>query len=284
MRPRSWRGSSRTHARRWPRARGLRDDEPAAWTAAAESMYLPFDERLGVHPQDDGFLDKEVWDFENTPDDHYPLLLHYHPLNLYRSQVIKQADTLLAMFLMNGRFSAEEKKRNFDYYDPITTHDSSLSVCIQSIVAGEIGYWRQGLRLLPVRRGDGPLRHRRQREARGRISPRSAARGWRWPTASGAFATAGGTIAFRPWLPDDWTGLRFAPRGARPAHPRRRGPRDDDLPAGGGGADRDRPRRRVRVAEPGGAGGAAPDARARRGGARAPGPGASNPAVPGTAT
>src|SRR3546814_10580026 len=58
-------------------------------------------------------------------------LLHYHPLNLYRSQVIKQADTVLAMFLLNDQFTAEQKKRNFDYYDPLTTHDSSLSVCIQ---------------------------------------------------------------------------------------------------------------------------------------------------------
>src|SRR3546814_9930492 len=73
-------------------------------------------------------------------------LLHYHPLNLYRSQGIKQADTVLAIFLLNDQFTAEQKKRNFDYYDPLTTHDSSLSVCIQSIVANEIGYRRKAMR------------------------------------------------------------------------------------------------------------------------------------------
>lgn len=119
---------------------GLAPEEPAAWREAAERMYLPFDERLGVHPQDDSFLDKEVWDFANTPEESYPLLLYHHPLNLYRTQVIKQADTLLAMFLLRDRFSAEEMRRDFDYYDPLTTHDSSLSVCIQSIIANEIGY------------------------------------------------------------------------------------------------------------------------------------------------
>src|SRR5690606_40847089 len=122
------------------RRTGLEPGEVASWRRAADHMYLPYDERLGVHPQDDSFLDKEVWDFAGTPDENYPLLLHYHPLNLYRSQVIKQADTLLAMFLLSEQFSPEEKKRNFDYYDPLTTHDSSLSVCIQSIIANEIGY------------------------------------------------------------------------------------------------------------------------------------------------
>jgi alpha,alpha-trehalose phosphorylase len=71
----------------------------------------------------------------------YPLLLHYHPLNLYRSQVIKQTDTVMAMFLLNDQFTltSESKKRKFDYYEPLTTHDSSLCVCIESIVANEIG-------------------------------------------------------------------------------------------------------------------------------------------------
>ncbi len=118
----------------------LEATEPAGWREAAERMYLPWDERLQVHPQDDSFLDKERWDFAGTPENHYPLLLHYHPLNLYRAQVIKQADVVLAMFLLGEQFTPEQKKRNFDYYDPLTTHDSSLSVCIQSIVANELGY------------------------------------------------------------------------------------------------------------------------------------------------
>jgi len=110
------------------------------WKRAAEQMYIPYDEEDGIHPQDDDFLELEMWDFENTPLDTYPLLLYYHPLVIYRHQVIKQADIVLAMFLLEKEFSQEQKKRNFDYYDPLTTGDSSLSVGIQSIVASEIGY------------------------------------------------------------------------------------------------------------------------------------------------
>jgi alpha,alpha-trehalose phosphorylase len=102
-------------------------------------MYVPYDERRGMHPQDANFLEREVWDLEATPPDHFPLLLHYHPLVIYRHQVIKQADVVLAMFLLGNEFSEEQKRANFDYYDALTTGDSSLSACIQSIVAAEIG-------------------------------------------------------------------------------------------------------------------------------------------------
>jgi alpha,alpha-trehalose phosphorylase len=114
--------------------------EPAEWRRAADTMYVPFDPRTKMNPQDDSFLEREVWDLKNTPKDKFPLLLHYHPLVIYRYQVIKQADIVLAMFLLGNEFSMEQKKRNFDYYDPLTTGDSSLSACIQSIVAAEIGY------------------------------------------------------------------------------------------------------------------------------------------------
>ncbi len=110
------------------------------WQKAADTMYLPYDENKGIHPQDDSFLSKKVWDFENTPKNKYPLLLNFHPLVIYRHQVIKQADVVLAMHLLGNEFSEEQKKRNFDYYDPLTTGDSSLSVCIQSILAFQLGY------------------------------------------------------------------------------------------------------------------------------------------------
>ncbi|MBD2081424.1 glycoside hydrolase family 65 protein [Leptolyngbya sp. FACHB-17] len=115
------------------------------WQRAADSMYLAFDEKLGIHLQHDGFLEQEVWDFENTPAEKYPLLLHFHPLVIYRHQVIKQADIVLAMFLLGHEFSREQKRQNFEYYDPLTTGDSSLSVCIQSIVAAEIGKMDQAI-------------------------------------------------------------------------------------------------------------------------------------------
>ena len=113
--------------------------EVKAWRRAADNMYVPFDAATGIFPQDDSFLEREPWDFDNRPPDRYPLLLFYHPLNIYRHQVIKQADVLLAMFLLGHEFSLEAKRRNFDFYDPLTTGDSSLSSCIEAIVALEIG-------------------------------------------------------------------------------------------------------------------------------------------------
>jgi alpha,alpha-trehalose phosphorylase len=113
--------------------------EVNAWQHAADHMFLPVDEKTGIHLQDDGFWGKKPWDFENTPSEKYPLLLNYHPLVIYRHQVIKQADVVLAMFLLGNEFSIEEKKRNFDFYDKLTTGDSSLSVSIQSIIAFELG-------------------------------------------------------------------------------------------------------------------------------------------------
>ncbi|MGE5238123.1 MAG: glycoside hydrolase family 65 protein [Chloroflexota bacterium] len=119
---------------------GVTSDEVEEWLHAAEMMYLPYDEKSGIHLQDDGFLEKRPWDFINTPKENYPLLLHYHPLVIYRSQVIKQADIILAMFLLGDEFTAEQKKRNFDFYDPLTTGDSSLSVSIQAVAAFELQY------------------------------------------------------------------------------------------------------------------------------------------------
>jgi alpha,alpha-trehalose phosphorylase len=117
----------------------LEASEVNAWSRAAESMYVPTDESLKIILQDDNFLDREPWDFRNTPRDHYPLLLFYHPLNIYRTQVIKQADVILAMFLLGDAFSSEVKKHNFDFYDPLTTGDSSLSSCVEAIIAAQIG-------------------------------------------------------------------------------------------------------------------------------------------------
>lgn len=117
----------------------LEPPEVEAWARAAESMYVPYDEDLKIVPQDDHFLEKEPWDFKNTANDRYPLLLFHHPLNIYRKQVIKQADVVLAMFLLGDAFSLQEKKRTFEFYDPLTTGDSSLSSCIEAIIAAQVG-------------------------------------------------------------------------------------------------------------------------------------------------
>jgi alpha,alpha-trehalose phosphorylase len=125
---------------------GLEPSEAESWAHAAENMYVPYDEKLMIIPQDDSFLDREPWDFRHTPIDRYPLLLFYHPLNIYRKRVIKQADVVLAMFLLDDVFSPEAKKRNFEFYDPLTTGDSSLSSCVEAIIAAQIGDVEKAIR------------------------------------------------------------------------------------------------------------------------------------------
>jgi alpha,alpha-trehalose phosphorylase len=124
----------------------LEPSEAKAWIRAADNMYVPYDEKLKIIPQDDNFLDREPWDFRNTPNDHYPLLLFYHPLDIYRKRVIKQADVVLAMFLLGNVFSPEIKKRNFEFYDPLTTGDSSLSSCVEAIIAAQTGDLEKAIR------------------------------------------------------------------------------------------------------------------------------------------
>ena len=118
----------------------LRPDELLEWDRAAAAMVIPYSDALAIHPQDSHFLDREVWDLANTPAEQMPLMLHFHPLVIYRFQVLKQADVVLALFLQGNQFTTEEKLADFDYYDPLTTSDSTLSNVVQSIIAAEIGY------------------------------------------------------------------------------------------------------------------------------------------------
>ena len=117
----------------------VKEEELAEFAKAARYMYLPYDKKTGINPQDDSFLQKKVWDLSKTPKEKLPLLMHYHPLCIYRYQVLKQADTVLAYYLYEKEQSREVMERSFAYYEPITTHDSSLSTCVYSIVASQLG-------------------------------------------------------------------------------------------------------------------------------------------------
>ncbi|WP_327140357.1 glycoside hydrolase family 65 protein [Nocardia sp. NBC_01327] len=122
------------------RALGLHEEETAYWRDAAETMYIPYDKALGVHPQAEGFTDHQVWDFAGTPADGYPLLLNYPYFDLYRKQVVKQADLVLALYRRTDAFTADQKVRDFDYYERLTVRDSSLSACTQAVIAAEVGH------------------------------------------------------------------------------------------------------------------------------------------------
>ena len=114
-------------------------EEAASWRDAAAAVVIPWDETLGVHPQSEGYTSHERWDFDRTKPEHYPLLLHVPYFELYRKQIVKQADLVLALYVCGDAFTPEEKARDFDYYEQLTVRDSSLSAGTQAIVAAEVG-------------------------------------------------------------------------------------------------------------------------------------------------
>ena len=190
---------------------GLQPGEAESWERAAAAMHVPFDEKRGIHPQDDTFLEREVWDFTDTPPENYPLMLHYHPLVIYRYQVLKQSDVVLAMFLLGNEFSEEQKRRNFEYYDPLTTGDSSLSACVQSIIAAEIGKHREALEyfeyalLMDLANVAG--------NASDGVHIAAAAGVWSALVFGfGGVRDFDGHLSFAPRLPRDWTELAFSLR------------------------------------------------------------------------
>jgi alpha,alpha-trehalose phosphorylase len=119
---------------------GVDEEETARWRDAADRMVVPWDDTLQVHPQSEGFTRHAYWDFPGTPPEHYPLLLHYPYFDLYRKQVVKQADLVLAMWLRGDAFTPEQKARNVAYYEALTVRDSSLSSCVQAVLNAEVGH------------------------------------------------------------------------------------------------------------------------------------------------
>ncbi|MBV9315392.1 MAG: glycoside hydrolase family 65 protein [Pseudonocardia sp.] len=187
---------------------GVTDAEIEDWRRAAEAMYVPYDDRLGVHPQATGFTDHERWDFANTPSQKYPLLLHYPYGDIYRRQVIKQADLVLAMHLRGDAFTREEKIRNFAYYEALTVRDSSLSACTQAIIAAELGHLRLAqdyLREVAFTDLD-DLHH----NADSGLHLANLAGVWLVLVAGfGGMRDHDGRLTFAPRLPPGWTRLRF---------------------------------------------------------------------------
>ncbi len=183
-------------------------DEVTEWQRAADAMHIPFDDSLGIHPQDAQFLEKERWDLEKTDPGKRPLLLHYHPLVIYRFQVLKQADVVLALLLQGDQFTPSEKLADFDYYDPLTTGDSTLSAVVQSIIAAEVGYHELALKYFT--RGlfvDLADLHRNTADG---VHVASAGGVWSALVFGfGGFRDHGGVITMDPRLPVDWESLTY---------------------------------------------------------------------------
>ena len=186
----------------------LEAGEVTEWRRADTMMALPYDSALGVHAQDDSFLSKKRWDFAGTPPENYPLLLNYHPLVIYRHQVCKQADVVLALLLLSDRFTLEDKRRDFDYYEAVTTHDSSLSSCIFSIIASEVGYHDKAYDyFMETARLDLDDTH-----GNTHYGVHTAAMAGTWMGVSYGFAgmrVIDGALRFAPTLPARWTHYQF---------------------------------------------------------------------------
>lgn len=186
----------------------LEPEEVMAWSRAAADMYIPFDNELCLHEQHDGFFAKPEWNFEGTPADKYPLLLNYHPLVIYRHQVLKQADVVLAQILLSDKFSLSEKAKNLAYYEPRTTHDSTLSACVYSIANAESGdkgraysFFEETFRM------DLENRHKNTH-----YGVHIACMAGSWMSVVYGFAGMryqAGHLHFAPYLPDGWDSYRF---------------------------------------------------------------------------
>lgn len=187
---------------------GITDEELAGFGRAAEAMLLPYDEHLGINPQDDSFLSKPVWDLAKTPKDHFPLLLHYHPLHLYRYQVCKQADTVLAYFMFENEQSRDVMIRSYEYYEKITTHDSSLSTCVFSIVASRLGLKEKAYAYF----GDSAKLDLLNTHSNSMHGIHTANMGGCYMAIVNGFAGLRVTeegISLAPSLPKDWNGYKF---------------------------------------------------------------------------
>ncbi|TLP51572.1 glycoside hydrolase family 65 protein [Microbispora triticiradicis] len=213
MARRNLRAAAATAVRHLDRAGqlGVTLEEIAVWRDAAAAMYLPYDERLGVHAQSEGYTGHAVWDFENTRPDQYPLLLHFPYFDLYRKQVVKQADLVLAMHLCGEAFTPEQKARNFAYYEALTVRDSSLSAATQAVLAAEVGQ----LGLAYAYLGEAALIDLRdlQHNTRDGVHMASLAGAWiALVSGFGGLRAGEGQLCFAPRLPSEITRLTFRVR------------------------------------------------------------------------
>ena len=191
---------------------GIMEEEIACWEKIVENMYFPYDEKRGIYPLDDGFMMRKPWDDSGIPPEKRHLLYeNYHPLFIYRQRMSKQADAILGMFLHSNLFSVEELKRNYDFYQEVTLHHSSLSTCIFGILACQIGYYGEAYEYF-------------SRSARMDLDDyhnnfyagiHAANMAGTWLAIVYGFAglrTNGGKLEFHPYVPEAWEGYSFTIR------------------------------------------------------------------------
>lgn len=187
----------------------ITDQETAYWERIVENMYFPYDEKRQVYPLDDGFMMRKPWDDSRIPVEKRHLLYeNYHPLFIYRQRMSKQADAILGMYLHSNLFTKEELKRNYDFYQEVTLHHSSLSTCIFGILASEIGYQEEAYEYFSQSaRMDLDDYHNNFY-----AGIHAANMAGTWLAIVNGFAgirTNAGMLAFHPFVPKGWKGYTF---------------------------------------------------------------------------
>jgi alpha,alpha-trehalose phosphorylase len=188
---------------------GVGAEEIASWRNAADHVVIPYDEKLGVHQQSEGYTRHELWNFEATKENQYPLMLHFPYFELYRKQVIKQPDLVLAMQLFHDSFTPEQRARNFEYYERITVRDSSLSACTEAVAAADAGH----VRLAFDYAAEAALLDLEDFEHNTRDGLHLASLAGAWIAfvfGLGGMRDGGETLEFAPRLPDGLTRLKFS--------------------------------------------------------------------------
>jgi alpha,alpha-trehalose phosphorylase len=187
----------------------LTDDELIEWRRIADNMYLPYDDKMMVYLQDDGFMMRKSWDESKIPVEKRHLLYeNYHPLFIWRQRMAKQADTILALYLHSNLFTNEEIRRNYDFYQTVTLHHSSLSTCIFGIVACQIGYKEEAYKYFneSARMDLDDVHH----NFYAGIHAANMAGTWQAVVNGfGGLRTNNGKLQLSPFLPNRWQGYSF---------------------------------------------------------------------------
>ena len=183
-------------------------NETAKWADISEKMYFPADEALGVFLQQDNFLDKEIIKVADLDDKHLPINQNWSWDRILRSCFIKQADVLQGLYLFEEQFTEEQHRKNFEFYEPLTVHESSLSPCVHVILASKLGMEEKAYEMY-VRTARLDLDDYNNDTEDG-LHITSMAGTWMSVTKGfGGMRVYDGMLHFAPFIPKQWTSFDF---------------------------------------------------------------------------
>lgn len=187
---------------------GLQEDETKQWQHIIDNMYYPYDEERGVFLQQDGFLDKELIAVKDLPAGNLPINQNWSWDRILRSCFIKQADVLQGLYFLGDRYDLDTKKRNFDFYEPMTVHESSLSPCVHSIIACELGYQEKAYEMY-LRTARLDLDNYNNDTEDGCHTTSMAGTWMSIVQGFGGLRVVDGELVLRPFVPSHWDNFSF---------------------------------------------------------------------------